>query len=100
MPTDRISQPVRRERETSTQVLDPRPMSPSDLTALPPRVAPAPAEPGYVLIAIPNAARAAVWRQVAMDAGHPVVVVRDGEEAQAHIGTRGVPGLLVTDLSL
>jgi len=57
-------------------------------------------EAGYVLIAIPNANRAATWRQVAMETGHPVVVVRDGEEAQQQITTRGVPVLLVTDLSL
>jgi diguanylate cyclase (GGDEF)-like protein len=72
----------------------------SDSTALPHRVARAHAGPGYVLIAIPNATRAAMWRQVAMEAGHPVVVVRDGEEAQALIGARGIPALLVTDLSL
>lgn len=35
-----------------------------------------------------------------METGHPVLVVRDGEEAQAQIATRGVPALLVTDLSL
>jgi len=38
--------------------------------------------------------------QRAMETGHPVVVVRDGEEAQLQISTRGVPGLLVTELSL
>jgi diguanylate cyclase (GGDEF)-like protein len=54
----------------------------------------------YVLIALPNANRAESWRKVAMETGHPVVVVRDGEEAQREISTRGVPGLLVTDLSL
>ena len=42
----------------------------------------------------------ASWRQVAMETGHPVVVVRDGEEAQLQITTRGVPVLLVTELSL
>ena len=71
-----------------------------DSTAVPHRVAPAHAEPGYVLIAIPNATRAATWRQVAMETGHPVVVVRDGDDALAQIGTKGVPALLVTDLSL
>jgi diguanylate cyclase (GGDEF)-like protein len=35
-----------------------------------------------------------------METGHPVVVVRDGEEAQLQIASRGVPALLVTDLSL
>ena len=54
----------------------------------------------YVLIALPNANRAALWQQVAKETGHPVVVVRDGEEAQLQISTRGVPGLLVTELSL
>ena len=75
-------------------------MPPSDSTALPNRVTSAHTEAGYVLIAIPNATRAATWRQVAMETGHPVVVVRDGEEAQQLITTRGVPLLLVTDLSL
>ena len=82
------------------EILDPRHMPPSDSTALPNRVAPSASEPGYVLIAIPNTARAATWRQVATETGHPVVVVRDGEEAQAKIGERGAPVLLVTDLSL
>ena len=75
-------------------------MPPSDSTALPNRVVSAHTDAGYVLIAIPNANRAATWRQVAMETGHPVVVVRDGEEAQQQISTRGVPILLVTDLSL
>lgn len=75
-------------------------MPPTDPSALPHRVTPASAEAGYVLIAIPNATRAATWRQVAMETGHPVVVVRDGEEAELQINTRGVPVLLVTDLSL
>ena len=75
-------------------------MAPSDSTASPNRVVSAHTEAGYVLIAIPNANRAATWRQVAMETGHPVVVVRDGEEAQQQITTRGVPVLLVTDLSL
>src|SRR4051812_43945671 len=66
----------------------------------PTRAAATQAESTYVLIALPNATRAASWRQVAMETGHPVVVVRDGEEAQLQIATRGVPGLLVTDLSL
>jgi CheY-like chemotaxis protein len=53
-----------------------------------------------VLIAVPNATRAETWRQVAMESGHPVVVVRDGEAAQAQITMKGAPVLLVTDLSL
>jgi len=75
-------------------------MPPSDSSALPTRVGQAPADTGYVLIAVPNATRAATWRQVAMETGHPVVVVRDGEEAQAQITMKGAPLLLVTDLSL
>src|SRR4051812_7545512 len=75
-------------------------MAPSDSTASPNRIVSAHAEAGYVLIAIPNANRAATWRQVAMETGHPVVLVRDGEEAELQITTRGVPVLLVTDLSL
>jgi diguanylate cyclase (GGDEF)-like protein len=57
-------------------------------------------ESTYVLLALPNTTRGASWRQVAMETGYPVVVVRDGEEAQREIATRGVPALLVTDLSL
>jgi diguanylate cyclase (GGDEF)-like protein len=63
-------------------------------------VAPTPAESTYVLIALLDATRAASWRQVALETGHPVVVVRDGEEAQMKIASQGVPSLLVTDLSL
>ena len=67
---------------------------------MPNRKSSANAETGYVLIAVPNATRGATWRQVAMETGHPVVVVRDGEEAQTQIVSKGVPVLLVTDLSL
>jgi diguanylate cyclase (GGDEF)-like protein len=75
-------------------------MPPTESSAIRPnRVAPN-GESMYVLIALPNANRAASWRQVAMETGHPVVVVRDGEEAQLQISTRGAPGLLVTELSL
>ena len=55
---------------------------------------------GYTLIAISNASRAAAWRDVALELGHEVVVVRDGDEAQRCITRRGVPLLLMADLSL
>jgi diguanylate cyclase (GGDEF)-like protein len=76
-------------------------MPPTESSAIRPnRVASTHGESSYVLIALPNATRAASFRQVAMETGHPVVVVRDGEEAQAQIASRGVPTLLITDLSL
>ena len=55
---------------------------------------------GYILIALPNISRAAAWRDVALEFGHEVVVVRDGDEAQQEITRRGAPLLLMTDLSL
>jgi CheY-like chemotaxis protein len=75
-------------------------MPPTESSAIRPNRAASAHDSTYVLIALPNANRAASWRQVAMETGHPVVVVRDGEEAQLHIASRGVPALLVTDLSL
>jgi len=75
-------------------------MPPSDPSAVSHRAASLSVETGYVLIAIPNATRAAAWRQIAMETGYPASVVRDGEEAELQITTRGVPVLLVTDLSL
>ncbi|MBF8301681.1 MAG: hypothetical protein HW394_2051 [Acidobacteria bacterium] len=55
---------------------------------------------GYVLIAMPSASRASAWRDVTLELGHEVVVVRDGDEAQQEITRRGAPLLLMTDLSL
>jgi diguanylate cyclase (GGDEF)-like protein len=75
-------------------------MPPTEPAIRPDRGTPTNGEATYVLIALPNANRAASWRQVAMETGYPVVLVRDGEDAQRQIAARGVPGLLVTDLSL
>ena len=80
--------------------LDPRQMPASESSAIRPLREGTHGDVSYVLIAVPSASRAATWRQVAMETGHPVVVVRDGDEAQAQITSRGVPALLVTDLSL
>jgi diguanylate cyclase (GGDEF)-like protein len=56
---------------------------------------------GYVLVATPNVSRADLYRTVISDLGHEVVVVRDGQEAQACLSSpRGAPALLVADLSL
>jgi diguanylate cyclase (GGDEF)-like protein len=55
---------------------------------------------GYLLVAIPNTGRAVAWRDVALESGHEVVLVRDGDEAQQEITRRGAPLLLLTDLSL
>jgi diguanylate cyclase (GGDEF)-like protein len=55
----------------------------------------------YVLVATPNASRADLYRNVVCDLGHEVVVVRDGQEAHACLSSqRGVPVLLIADLSL
>jgi diguanylate cyclase (GGDEF)-like protein len=56
---------------------------------------------GYVLVATPNAARAESYRALISELGNDVVVVRDGQEALACLtSARGVPVLLVADLSL
>jgi diguanylate cyclase (GGDEF)-like protein len=56
---------------------------------------------GYVLIATPNASRAETYRQLVAEHGHDAVVVRDGQEAMACLtSSRGVPALLIADLSL
>ena len=55
----------------------------------------------YVLIAVANLNRAATFRSIAADALRwEVVLVRDGSEAVAEMERRGVPALLVLDLSL
>ena len=55
---------------------------------------------GYALIAEFDRHRAALYRQVAEDLGLETVIVRDGNDARATLGTRGAPTLLITDLSL
>ncbi|MGE3957877.1 MAG: diguanylate cyclase [Vicinamibacterales bacterium] len=55
----------------------------------------------YVLIAISNVARAAAFRHVAAESLRlETVVVRDGEEAMQETARRGLPALLIVDLSL
>ena len=55
----------------------------------------------YVLVATPNVARADLYRNVVIELGHEVVLVRDGQEAQACLSSaRGTPLLLIADLSL
>lgn len=55
----------------------------------------------YVLIAISNVARAAVFREVAAESLRlDVTVVRDGEDAVQEMTKRGTPALLIVDLSL
>lgn len=55
----------------------------------------------YVLIAISNAARGAAFRTVVVESlGLEAVVVRDGEDAVQEMARRGMPALLIVDLSL
>ena len=56
--------------------------------------------PGYVLVAMPNLQRAAVYRSVTTELGVETVFVRDGQDAQACLVERGAPALLIADLSL
>jgi diguanylate cyclase (GGDEF)-like protein len=57
--------------------------------------------PGYVLIATPNVSRAGTYRNLVLELGYEVVVVRDGQDAHACLASaRGAPVLLVADLSL
>jgi diguanylate cyclase (GGDEF)-like protein len=59
-----------------------------------------PATP-YVLIAISNLARAATFKQVAAESLRlECVVVRDGDDAVQEMSKRGMPALLIVDLSL
>src|SRR5689334_17221900 len=59
-----------------------------------------PATP-YVLIAISNVARAAAFKQVAAESLRlDCVVVRDGDDAVQEMSRRGLPALLIVDLSL
>lgn len=55
----------------------------------------------YVLIAISNSSRGAAFRQVVSESlGLEVVVERDGEDAVQEMARRGMPALLIVDLSL
>src|SRR5579872_520024 len=55
----------------------------------------------YVLIAIPNVNRAAVVRAVVAETlGLETAIVRDGDDAVQEMVRRGVPALLIVDLSL
>jgi diguanylate cyclase (GGDEF)-like protein len=55
----------------------------------------------YVLIAISNVARAAAFRQIASESLHlETAAVRDGDEAMQEMTRRGMPALLILDLSL
>ena len=58
-------------------------------------------EGAYVLIAISNMSRAALFRRVVTDSLQlNAAVVRDGEDALQEISKRGAPSLLIVDLSL
>ena len=55
----------------------------------------------YVLIAISNVARATAFRHVATESLRlESVVVRDGDDAVEELSRRGLPALLIVDLSL
>lgn len=55
----------------------------------------------YVLIAMSNVARATVFRQIVNDTlRRESVLVRDGDEALSEMARRGLPALLIVDLSL
>src|SRR4051812_15023215 len=55
----------------------------------------------YVLLAISNVTRAAAFRHVASESLRlESVVVRDGDDAMEEITRRGMPALLIVDLSL
>src|SRR6188768_1546120 len=55
----------------------------------------------YVLLAISNVTRAAAFRQVASESLRlESVVVRDGDDAMQEMARRGLPALLIVDLSL
>ena len=55
----------------------------------------------YVLIAISNLTRATAFRHVASESLHlESVVVRDGDDAVQELNRRGMPALLIVDLSL
>ena len=55
----------------------------------------------YVLVAVSSVSRAAAFQQVAADVLHQeVVLVRDGDDAMQEMARRGVPSLLIVDLSL
>ncbi|MFN8065193.1 MAG: diguanylate cyclase [Vicinamibacterales bacterium] len=55
----------------------------------------------YVLIAVSNTTRAAIFRDAAAECLRlDVAVVRDGDAAMDTITSRGVPALLIVDLSL
>src|SRR5688572_25442559 len=54
----------------------------------------------YVLIAMPNVARAAAYRAAVASTALEPVVVRDGDEAKQLLARRGTPSLLILDLSL
>lgn len=58
-------------------------------------------ERAYVLIAISNMSRAALFRRVVTDSLKlNTTVVRDGEDALQEMSKRGAPSLLIVDLSL
>jgi GAF domain-containing protein len=54
----------------------------------------------YVIIAMANAARAALLRSVALEVTDDVALAADGATAKQLIARRGAPRLLITDLSL
>ena len=54
----------------------------------------------YLLIAMPNVARAGVYRAALTATSLETVLVRDGDEARGQIARRGAPALLILDLSL
>ncbi len=54
----------------------------------------------YVLIAMPNANRAAAFRTAISAGTLETVLVRDGEEARQTVARRGAPTLLILSQSL
>jgi diguanylate cyclase (GGDEF)-like protein len=54
----------------------------------------------YILIAMPNVARATTFRTAVTSSGFDAVVVRDGDEARQELTRRGAPALLILDASL
>lgn len=66
-----------------------------------PLVARMPPSTPYVLIAVSNVTRAGAFRQVASESLRlESVLVRDGDDAMQEMGRRGLPALLIVDLSL
>ena len=73
----------------------------SDLRGVPrDRMVPLRQRSQYLLIAMPNVARATVFRAAVAGSGYDAVVVRDGDEARQEFARRGAPALMILDASL